>query len=181
MKYRSALTFLFIAVLLTRGASAADSAGTPDAKDWDKILYRDLTDVKQFFGVSVSLSGDAEKVGFVQNDVTEFARLKFKNLFTGFPVQDLPKDSEGKIPRTLDSREWAFLRIKITMVGTDYPVAYHISLRIEKLRPEGHGYEDSSLGYASAKKLTDGRIIKDALSDLMENAAGTLFRIQDKL
>ncbi len=146
-----------------------------------RSLYYDLTDVRQFYFVHVDLAGSAEEIGLDRKELAEFLRLRFKNFFTGFPLKELPPDKNGSPKDDVVEREWAYLSVTVWTVGSDYPVAYHINLTMRKLRGGGGGYEDASLGYASAKALKSERILKDAISDMMERAAVKLLKIQGKL
>jgi len=172
-----------ILLALVAVASLLRAEPTPkvDEKVLAKVTYSDLTDVKKFFTVYVLLDGSAEKIGLDRKELSDFVKLRFKNLFTGFPIEELPKNEQGLPADGINEREWANLFVVVWTVGDDYPVAYHIELKMGKFRGGGWGYSDASLGYASAKTLKDGRVIKDTISDLMERAAATLFRIQDKL
>jgi len=74
-------------------------------------------------------------------------------------------------------KEWASLSICIWTVGSDYPVAYHIEIKIEQIGGS-RTFETARLGYASAESLRSNRIIKDSISDLMEETASVLFLVQ---
>jgi hypothetical protein len=111
----------------------------------------------------------------------EFLRLRFTNLFTGFALKSLPRDERGLPKDDIVEREWAYLSIGIWTVGTDYPVAYHVELKIHRYRGGSGGYEDASLGYASAKAIKNERIIKDTISEMLERAAAKLMKIQGKI
>lgn len=147
----------------------------------DILLYRDLIGVKRFYSTQATLHGSAKELGLVQAELTDFVNLRFKNLFTGFTLEEIPKDKEGLPKKDINPGEWASLTVKIWTVGKDYPVAYHVELKMEKLFGGVNGYQDAALGYASAKTLKDERVLKDTISDLIERAAVTLFKIQGKM
>jgi hypothetical protein len=185
------LSILFLLANCQRGYSqnATNQATDPErAKIIDRILHKDLLKVHNFQQMQVSLDGSAEDIGLNHQDLQEFVTLKFKNIFTGYELKKLPDDALGPMDENgdilfkgVDKNEWALLTVNIWTVGTNYPVAYHLKLTIGRLGGGCHGYEDQSLGYATAKNLRETRQLKDSITDMMERAATELMKLQGKL
>lgn len=172
---------LYIPLLIALLFSSVHAASTVEEVKIDRFRYQDILDVKQFWLIDVTLDGTAEKIGLSREELRDFLRLRYANLFTGFPLKEMPRDEKGYPSADIVEREWALLSVTIWTVGTEYPVAYHMELKITKFRGGMYGYHDAALGYASAKDIVNGRIVRDALSSMMERAAATLLKIQGKM
>lgn len=151
----------------------------------EKHLYGFLSGIKHIYIVNVFTNGTADKVVGSKSDLEDFVKLRVRNSFAGIDFKDLPRDEQG-IPLydKINADEYAHISISVWTVGADYPVAYHIEITINKFRGNSSGtsgYTNALLGYASAKAIRDDRIVKNAISDLVDSAAALVLRVQDKL
>lgn len=160
---------LLFAALLASMASASLAAAESDAvseRNLVQALYGDLAHVKYFYTINASVTESAKAIGVSESELSDFVKLKFKNLFTGFESKPLPRTQDGRDYDHIDRTEWAFLSVYLTTVGDSYPVAYNIELIICRFGGRSQEYRDSILGYTT---------------QLMERAAIAMLRLQDKL
>jgi hypothetical protein len=151
------------------------------------LAHGDLLQVRYFRAAQVYFQGSAEQLGLDAQELQDFVNLKQKNIFTGYEMKSLPKDAQFTVDGLdfkvlgVDMNEWAGISVRVWTVGDDYPVAYHLKLSIVKLGGGKHGYEDELLGVSSRQKIRDTRLLKDAITGMMETAATEIMKLQGKL
>jgi len=152
-----------------------------------QILYRDLINVKYVYAITLQFDGTAEELGIDQG-LSDFLTLKFKNTFTGYELRPFPKDAKWYRDAQgngqyigLDKNEWAYVNFRIWTVSQKQTVAYHIRLEIKRLLGGDSYYQNEVLDLTSARELTQTRLLKDTLSDMMERAATEIMKLQGKL
>jgi hypothetical protein len=150
--------------------------------------YKEFKDV-QFFGyITVTVEGDAYKIGLFKSELTDYVKLLFKNNFAGIKYIN----STGK-----PAKEVGLLRFKVWTVGDDYPVVYYVEgkmgsvdgetffwdkfLEVDELnihiftQPSSKDYETSAVtGYGSKTDVPDA--IRKSLKDMIEKFAIAFFK-----
>ncbi len=140
--------------------------------------------VKKFLPISVTLQQE-EELGLDEKDLGEYAGLRFKNNFAtieldqelgGIPPWDYPPAEKDAVHGIVSFTVWT--------VGTNYPVAYHISLMAGTMGPDRaltvlDRYTDAALGYCSKKQLV--AIVKQTIDSMMEDFAIDFFKARGEL
>ncbi len=155
--------------------------------------YKGFKDV-QFFGyITVTVDGDANKIGLFKSELSDYVKLLFKNNFAGIKYIN----STGK-----PAKEVGFLWFKVWTVGDDYPIAYYVEgkmgsvdeetlfwdkfLRFDELgiytftQPSSKDFETNAvLGYGSKTSVPD--TIRKSLKDMVEKFAIAFFKARDTM
>jgi len=178
------MRFILLLVLCILNLSA--QTGNTSISDLNlktnKLLYENLLTVKKFNGILVYADPNSRRLGINMDDMTNFVKLKFVNLFAGFPIESIFKGSDETWKKNLTSGEYATCSISIRTVGADYPVAYYIRAEITRCGIDGSRILHSdTLGYGPKEQLIQGRLLKDAIADILEDLAGKFLKLHDKI
>jgi hypothetical protein len=152
--------------------------------------YEEFKDV-QFFGyITVTVEGDAYKIGLFKSELTDYMKLLFKNRFAGIEYID----SAGN-----PAKEVGFLRFKVWTVGDNYPISYYVEgkmgsvdgetffwdkfLESDELdictftQPPSRDFEINAVsGYGSREDVPD--TIRKSLKDMVEKFAIAFFTVR---
>lgn len=132
--------------------------------------------IKNFGNIGVLLNGeDAEKIGLTDKELTDYARLKFKNNFANIKYED---KSLYEIQTMTEALEIGRLWFSVLVVGDDYPIAYHIQC-VAGSYGSGPIWSGGKIGYGSKKTVPD--TIKEAISKLTEELAIDFFKVSDEM
>ena len=172
MRRLSIATFLLAIMLLNCVPSLAqtpEQGGLTDSES--KHLFREFNEIRSFGIISVSLLGDAEKIGLDQKVLTETVKGKFKTNFKGIPYEDLTQDPETFMNLVAQrDREVGNITFRVWVIGTEYPVVYHI--RCDSGNFDNPAiYTEEVLGHGTPKTAPEN--IRHILGEMMgELAAG---------
>jgi hypothetical protein len=155
--------------------------GTHGADSYEHLVYgKDFAQVTNF-QVDVYLSKDEVEFGFNREELEEFSRLKFINLFSGYNLQSnilnscviesrriiAGRNADKKYfqnrwdPKVMESiqNRYSYLLITVETTGTNNPVAFFVEVQISPLSDNLHmSYQNHVLGYASRKALLNERV-----------------------
>lgn len=126
----------------------------------------------------VSFEGDdAKKIGLDDKELTDFARLKFKNNFAGIQFTDRSKDlleifKDEKQKSTIGS-----INIRVWIVGDNFPIAYHIEIKAGGISQPS--YLNAVLGYGSKQNVPD--TVKTTIEKFIEGFAIDFFKVRKEL
>lgn len=134
-----------------------------------ELLYGLFKEVRSFGLISVSLVGDAEKIGLDEFQLTHFLDDRFRRYFCNTEYEDLTQDP-ARLAAAIAKRDNSIgiITFRIWVIGEDYPLAYHI-------RCDAGTFENPSiwteevLGHGS--KRTAPNAIKTILNELMKELA----------
>lgn len=138
--------------------------------------------VRKFLGITVIVFQE-EGLGLSQKELAEYARLRFKNNFgtvelwqPGIPFRDFPPEEKVAVHGVMSFTVW--------IVGTDYPLAYHISMTAGTMGPTEEltvfdRYTDAALGCCSKRDLLD--VVKRSIDSLMEDCALDFFKARGEI
>lgn len=138
--------------------------------------------VEKFIAVSVTLYSDDE-LGLDKQELEDYTGLRFKNTFAAieFDRQLSERDFEDFHPEEKDA-VYGVILFKVWTVGTDYPIAFHISIMAGTI---GSGYSNTDrhtnayLGNCGKTDLMD--IVKESIDSLMEDFAIEFFKARGEL
>jgi len=122
----------------------------------------------------VNVNGDAEKVGLNDQDLTEYARLRFRNNFSSVVYEEV-SDKELK---TLSTEKIGVISCRVWVVGENYPLAYHVKCDEGNFKNSSI-WSDEVLGYGA--KSNSQETVKKSINEMMEKLALTYFKVKGKL
>jgi hypothetical protein len=135
--------------------------------------------VEKFLWVTVSLQCD-EELGLREEGLEDYAKLRFKNNFADIELARSPRKTVNEERNAVHG----IMSFSVWTVGTDYPVAYHISVTAGTMGPSEEltvfdRYTNAVLGYCSKSDLVD--VVKRAIDSLMEDCAVDFFKARGEL
>ena len=138
--------------------------------------------VEKFIAVSVSLLSDVE-LGLDEQELEDYAKLRFKNSFAAIEFDRELSESvfEDFSPEEKDAVHGVII-FRVWTVGTDYPIAYHISIMAGTLGPGYYNpdrHTNAYLGCCSKTDLMD--VVKESIDSLMEDFAIEFFKARGEL
>lgn len=174
------MKFIWLAILLFLHFSASTVALAQNNHSSDlteeetQLFYGLFKDVKSFGLISVSLVGDAEKIGLDEFQLTHFLEDKFRSYFCNFEYEDLTQNPE-KLAAAIGKRDRnvGIITFRVWVMGDDYPLAYHV-------RCDAGSFENPSiwteevLGHGS--KRTAPAAIREIMNELMRQLAANFLK-----
>ncbi len=145
----------------------------------DDILYRDFKDVEKFGYIYVKVQGEqAFLIGLSSEELSDYARLKFKNNFASIPYQEIPAEEAYLYQEEEKARKVGSIWFRVWVIGEDFPVAYYLECRAGTYK----NYElwrDEVLGFCNAKEIK--QIIRNEITRMIENMAITFFKVRGEI
>jgi hypothetical protein len=170
---KSTIVCLFFSFIVFPNKFMAQDKTSID-EQFDRLIYEDFKKIKIFGPLIVLFEGDAEKIGLNKNDLTDFLKLKVKNNFAGFQIKTIDRsDLEKSISPTIGR-----IVVSVWVVGTDYPVAFHIEIQAGSLN-KFDIYEKAILGYGSKNNVPN--TIKKVIGDLIEAFAIKFYKVRSEI
>lgn len=142
------------------------AAEVTDVEQNARLMYLEFEKLKH---LAVDCHFNTEFGGFDEQEWTGYVKLKVRTLLPDFSIQSLTPDEVNK--PDFEASRWGDLSVSITTVGTKYPVAYSVEVRLAHLGSPGLHHCESTLGFASEEVLRTTRTLKDAVADLIEKIA----------
>ncbi len=144
----------------------------------DRNKYSSFKTIESFKIIKCIFRGNgAEKNGLSKEDLTDFIRLKFENNMAGFPYKEMT-DFEWQLMTRNEFPTKGQVWVYVWVVGTDYPLACHISLKAGSF-DEGDQYTDAVLGVGAKEHLS--RLVKDHINQMIERFAVKFFEVRNEL
>jgi len=143
----------------------------------DRNKYSSFKTIESFKIIKCIFRGNgAEKNGLIKEDLTDFIRLKFKNNMAGFSYKEMTDFERQVMTRNKFSAKgqvWVY----VWVVGTDSPLACHISLKAGSF-DEGDQYTEAVLGVASKEHLS--RLVKYHINQMIERFAVKFYEVRNE-
>lgn len=179
MLYRI-LPIITFSIFLLNSAFAEEEITTFEGVEiitFEEAAYKGFKTVKSFGFVSVSIMGDARKIGLKEDELSNYLRLKFKNNFADIPYKKASYND--KIFNNKEQRNSiGSIHIKVWTIGDDYPIAYHLSIRAGNYTDFGI-YTNAILGYGSKENVPE--TVKKLITELVEELAISFFKARGAL
>ena len=148
-------------------------------KTLDDILYQDFKEVETFGYIQVKVQGeDSLLVGLKSEELTEFAKLKYKNNFANIEYKEIPAEESYLYQEEEKAKKVGSIWFRVWIVGEDFPIAYYIECRAGTYQ----NYEiwrDEVLGFCDAKELK--QIVRNEITRMIENLAITFFKVRGEI
>jgi hypothetical protein len=143
-----------------------------------RYIHSDYLTIKSFGWISVSFEGDdAKKIGLNENQLTDFAKLKFKNNFSDIQYTDRSNNLAEVLTDDKSAATVGLINIRVWIVGDDYPIAYHVAIQAGGLK--NPSYKNAYLGFGSKRNVPD--TVKKAIEEFIEEFAVDFFKVRKEI
>ncbi len=119
-----------------------------------------------------SLDGDAEKLGFNTDDLTNYLRLKVKNNFFNMEIKDWSDLSDYQ------RQQIGVIHCRVWTVSADFTISYYIQLTIGDAFHR-HISEIEILGLESKDNIHDK--VRKLIGDMVEQLAIKFYKVRGEL
>jgi hypothetical protein len=148
-------------------------------KTIDDILYQDFKEVETFGYIQVKVQGEESFLaGLKSEELTEFAKLKYKNNFANIEYREIPAEKSYLYQEEEKAKKVGSIWFRVWTVGEDFPIAYYIECRAGTYK----NYEiwrDEVLGFCDATGLK--QIVRNEITRMIENLAITFFKVRGEI
>jgi hypothetical protein len=145
----------------------------------DDILYQDFKEVETFGYIHVKVQGDESfLVGLKSEELTEFAKLKYKNNFANIEYREIPAEESYLYQEEEKAKKVGSIWFRVWTVGEEFPIAYYIECRAGTYK----NYEiwrDEVLGFCDRRELK--QIVRNEITRMIENLAITFFKVRGEI
>jgi hypothetical protein len=154
----------------------ASGASTQDHEQAARFLYREFREVKTFGMIAVSLVGQAEEIGLKTDELTQHAKTRFREYFSGVRLEDISGDSKQFLSLLLKrDRTVGNITFRIWVLGEDYPLVYHIKCDAGNFDNPSIWTEET-LGHGTRAGLKES--IPAILDEMLKTLAVAFFKVK---
>jgi hypothetical protein len=145
----------------------------------EEILYRDFKDVQTFGYVNVKVQGEqAFSIGLKSEELTDYARLKYKNNFATITFQEISAGEAYLYQEEEEAKKVGSIWFRVWTAGEDFPIAYYIECRAGTYN-DYEMWRDEVLGFCDEKEIK--QIVRHEITRMMENLAITFFKVRGEI
>lgn len=171
---RRFLAFLLFLIIFVAFGSAINSQ-----ESLEEILYRDFKDVETFGYINVKVQGEqAFIIGLTSEELTDYARLKYKNNFATIPFQEISAGEAYLYQEEEKAKKVGSIWFRVWTVGEEFPIAYYIECRAGTYK-NYEMWKDEVLGFCDKKEIK--QIVRHEITRMMENLAITFFKVRGEI
>lgn len=171
---RRFLAFLLFLIIFVALGSAINSQ-----ESLEEILYRDFKDVETFGYINVKVQGEqAFIIGLTGEELTDYARLKYKNNFATIPFQEISAGEAYLYQEEEKAKKVGSIWFRVWTVGEEFPIAYYIECRAGTYK-NYEMWKDEVLGFCDKKEIK--QIVRHEITRMMENLAITFFKVRGEI
>lgn len=170
------LILSWVLVCFTALDSYSTTSPPPDQEQAARFLYREFRLLNSFAMIAVSLVGDAEKAGLKTEEVTQYAKARFAEYFSGIPLEDVSRSSKRFMALALSHEKTVGnITFRIWVLGDNYPVVYHVRCDAGNFDNPSI-WTDEALGHASLNNTRDA--ILKIVDEMMKTLAVAFFKVR---
>lgn len=145
----------------------------------EDILYRDFKDVETFGYINVKVQGEqAFSIGLKSEELTDYARLKYKNNFAAIAFQEITAGEAYLYQEEEEAKKVGSIWFRVWTVGETFPIAYYIECRAGSYK-NYEMWKDEVLGFCDEKEIK--QIVRHEITRMMENLAITFFKVRGEI
>ena len=145
----------------------------------EEILYRDFKDIESFGYINVKVQGEqAFSIGLRSEELTDYARLKYKNNFATIAFQEITAGEAYLYQEEEEAKKIGSIWFRVWTVGEDFPIAYYIECRAGTYK-NYEMWRDEILGFCDEKEIK--QIVRHEMTRMMENLAITFFKVRGEI
>jgi hypothetical protein len=145
----------------------------------EDILYRDFTEIETFGYIYVKVQGEgADIIGLNSEELTNYAKLKYKNNFSGIAYQEVTAEESSIFQEEEKAKKVGSIWFRIWTVEEVFPIAYYMECKAGNYE----NYEiwsDEVLGICSEKEIK--QIARNEINRMIENLAIIFFKVRGEI
>lgn len=151
-----------------------------EQKTINDILYGELKQIESFGYVYVKVQADnASILGLNSEDLTDYARLKYKNNFSGIDYKEIPAEESNTIfQQDMKAKKIGSIWFRVWTVGEGFPIAYYIECKAGNYKNYAL-WRDEVLGYCKPDEMN--QVARNEIKRMIENFAIIFFKIRDEI
>ena len=167
---------LFILVVLFI-FSATGFAGAQ--KSIDDILYGDFTEIETFGYIYVKVQGDrSAMVGLNSEELTDYAKLKFKNNFSNIAYQEVTAEESSIFQEEQRAKKVGSIWFRIWIVGEGPEIAYFMECKAGNY-DHYEIWNDEILGICDEDEIN--QIARNEINRIIEDLAIIFFKVRGEI
>ena len=143
----------------------------PDEVSYKKLLYSDFNKIKIIEKMTTNvyfMGDDAEKIGLLNvMELTDYLRLRIRNNFENIKIEDSGIDK-------YKDEQVGMIKIRVWVLGTDYPIAYHLKCEFRNNIRLVWGQE--YMGIADKERILNA--VKEGIDVLIQVLAMDFFDVR---
>lgn len=143
------------------------------------ILYGDFSEIKTFGYIYVKTQGDrASIVGLNSEELTDYAKLRYKNNFSGIEYQEIATEESAIFQEEERAKKAGSMWFRVWIEGENSPIAYYIECKAGNYE----NYEiwsDELLGVCDKKEIK--QIVRNEINRMIENFAIVFFKVRGEI
>ncbi|MBN2395469.1 MAG: hypothetical protein JXC36_03280 [Candidatus Atribacteria bacterium] len=149
-------------------------------KTIDDILYGDFREIESFGYIQVKVQQDqGAMIGLLDSaELTDYARLKFKNNFSGIPYLEIAAEESTLYQEEEKAKKVGSIWCRVWIVGEIYPIAYYIECKAGNY-DHYEMWSDEVLGYCNEKEIN--QIVRNEINRMIENLAIVFFKVRGEI
>lgn len=148
-------------------------------KNLDDILYGDFAEIEDFGYIFVKIQGEKSSlIGLDSNELTDYAKLKYKNNFSGIGYREIAADESIIFQEEEKAKKIGSIWFRIWIVGEEYPIAYYIECKAGNY-VNYDIWSDEVLGFSDEKEIS--QIARNEITRMIENLAIIFFKVKGEI
>lgn len=168
------LFLLSILLIFTTVTNTSNSQGSID-----DFLYHDFKDIEIFGYIRVKVQGEQSfLIGLNSEELTSFARLKYKNNFASIVFQEIPAEEAYLYEEEEQAKKVGSIWFRVWTIGDDFPIVYYVECRAGSYKNYDIWHEEA-LGFNDVKGIK--QVVRNELTRMIENLAITFFKVRGEI
>ncbi len=173
MNKRNLTLLLIFSILLTISNSIHSQESLED------FLYQDFKEIENFGYIAVKVQGEqAFLIGLNSEELTSFARLKYKNNFAHIAFQEIPVEETYLYQEEEQAKKVGSIWFRVWTVGDDFPIAYYVECRAGSYKNYELWHQEA-LGCSDIKGIK--QIIRNEITRMIESLAIAFFKARGEI
>lgn len=167
---RKILILILTVIFLSVGISAAAQ------RDITDILYGGLAEIETFGYIYVKVQGErAPIIGLDSVDLTDYAKLRYKNNFSGINYQEISIEESSIFQEEEKAKKAGSIWFRVWIAGESSPIAYYIECKAGNY-DKYEIWSDEKLGICNERELK--QIVRNEINRMIEDFAIVFFKIK---
>jgi hypothetical protein len=173
MNKRNLMLLLVFLILLTISNNIYSQESLED------FLYKDFKEIENFGYIGVKVQGEqAFLIGLNSEELTSFARLKYKNNFAYITFQEIPAEEAYLYQEEEQAKKVGSIWFRVWTTGDDFPIAYYVECRAGSYKNYELWHQEA-LGCSDIKGIK--QIIRNEITRMIESLAIAFFKARGEI
>ncbi len=143
------------------------------------ILYGDFSEIESFGYIYVKVQGErAALIGLNSDDLTDYAKLRYKNNFSGIEYQEISSEESSIFQEEEKVKKVGSIWFRVWISGENNTIAYFIECKAGNYE----NYEiwsDEVLGVCDEREIN--QIARNEINRMIEDFAIIFFKVRGEI